>query len=111
MPAAPKAPAATPAVPKAPNAPAVAAPAGAAADEEQIRKAVIAFVEQYNAHKPDARMVVRNGTEVNGRDAIKASFEEAFAASPKGMVSVVVESLRFLTPDVADFQVMSWHAA
>lgn len=96
--------------------PAVAAPAPAPAvpannaDEEQIRKAVTSFVEQYNAHKadavaalfhPDARVVYRDGTEVNGREAIKASFEEAFKASPKALVSVVVEGIRFLTPDVA----------
>jgi uncharacterized protein (TIGR02246 family) len=81
-----------------------------AADEEQIRKAVVAFVEQYNAHKaadvaalfaPDARMVFADGTEVNGRDEIKQSFEEAFDSNPKIAVSVVVDSIRFLTPEVA----------
>jgi len=80
------------------------------ADEEQIRKGVVAFVEQYNAHKadavaalfaPDARMTFRDGTEVNGRNEIKQSFEDAFKASPKGSISVVVDSIRFLTPDVA----------
>jgi uncharacterized protein (TIGR02246 family) len=79
-------------------------------DEQQIRQAVVAFVEQYNAHQadalaamfaPDARMVFRDGTEVNGRDEIKQSFESAFSTSPKGAMSVVVESIRFLTPDVA----------
>ena len=80
------------------------------ADELAIRKAVAAFVEQYNAHNsealaalfaPDARMIFRDGTEVNGREQIKQAFDQAFADSPKGAVSVVVESLRFLTPDVA----------
>jgi uncharacterized protein (TIGR02246 family) len=80
------------------------------ADEQQIRQAVVAFVELYNAHKaadvaalfaPDARMVYADGTEVNGRDEIKLSFEEAFQSSPKIAVSVVVDSIRFLTPDVA----------
>jgi uncharacterized protein (TIGR02246 family) len=79
-------------------------------DEQQIRRAVVAFVEQYNAHKPDelaglfapdARMVYADGTEVNGREEIKQSFEEAFDASPKSAISVVVDSIRFLTPDVA----------
>jgi conserved hypothetical protein len=79
-------------------------------DEQIIRKAVVAFVEQYNAHSadgvtalfaPDARMIFRDGTEVNGRDEIKQSFEEAFKDSPKTAVSVVVDSIRFLTPDVA----------
>src|SRR5512134_1709887 len=62
------------------------------ADEQQIRQGVVAFVEQYNAHKadavaalfaPDARMVFRDGTEVNGREEIKQSFEEAFKDNPK----------------------------
>jgi uncharacterized protein (TIGR02246 family) len=83
---------------------------GPSPDEQQIRQAVVAFVEQFNAHKPDAlaalfapdaRMVLRDGTEINGRDAIKQSFEAAFGESPKSAVSVVVDSLKFLTPDVA----------
>ena len=80
------------------------------ADEQQIRKAVVSFVELYNAHKPDdvaalfasdARMVFADGTEVNGRDEIKQSIAEAFESSPKIAVSVVVDSIRFLTPEVA----------
>jgi uncharacterized protein (TIGR02246 family) len=79
-------------------------------DEQAIRKAVAAFVEQYNAHNADgvaalfaadARMIFRDGTEVNGREEIKQAFTQAFETSPNGAVSVVVESLRFLTPDVA----------
>jgi uncharacterized protein (TIGR02246 family) len=82
----------------------------ASADEQQIRDAAIAFVEQYNAHKarelaalfmPDARMAYADGTEINGREEIQQSFEEAFKDSPKVAVSVVVDSIRFLTPDVA----------
>jgi uncharacterized protein (TIGR02246 family) len=87
-----------------------AAQPGASADEQQIRQGVVAFVEQYNAHNADAvtalfasdaRMVFADGTEVNGRDEIKQSFEVAFAESPKCAVSVVVDLIRFLTPDVA----------
>jgi uncharacterized protein (TIGR02246 family) len=79
-------------------------------DEQILRDAVVAFVKQYNAHKPDelaalfapdSRMVFRDGTEVNGRDEIKASFEEAFLDSPKAAISIDVDSIRFLTPDVA----------
>src|SRR6185369_8373341 len=79
-------------------------------DEQQIRKAVVAFVELYNAHKAaevaaffalDARMVYRDGSEDNGREEIQKSFEEAFQANPKIAISVVVDSIRFLTPDVA----------
>jgi uncharacterized protein (TIGR02246 family) len=87
-----------------------AATTAAAADEQKIKQGITAFVEQFNAHKadgvtalfaPDARMIFRDGTEVNGREEIKKSFEEAFAAGPKSSVSVVVDSIRFLTPDVA----------
>jgi uncharacterized protein (TIGR02246 family) len=79
-------------------------------DEEVLRESVEAFVKSYNDHKadevtalfaPDSRMVFRDGSEVNGRDEIKDSFEEAFKASPKSAISVVVDSIRFLTPDVA----------
>lgn len=80
------------------------------ADERQIRQGVVDFVEQYNAHKADAvvalfatdaRMVFRDGTEVNGREEIQQSFEGAFRDYPKSAMSVVVDSIRFLTPDVA----------
>jgi uncharacterized protein (TIGR02246 family) len=79
-------------------------------DEQAIRQAVVAFVESYNGHKVDelaalfavdARMTFRDGAEVNGTDEIKQTFEQAFAATPKGAISVDVESIRFLTPDVA----------
>jgi len=80
------------------------------ADEQVLRNSVEAFVKLYNEHKagdvaalfaPDARMVYRDGSEVNGREEIKESFDEAFQASPKSAVSVVVDSIRFLTPEVA----------
>ena len=80
------------------------------ADEQQIRQGVIAFVKEYNAHKADAvaalfaadaRMVFADGTEVNGRDQIKQSFEERVRRNPKVACSVVVDGIRFLTPDVA----------
>src|SRR5262245_33472819 len=86
------------------------APSSVSADEQQRRQGVVAFVEQCNAHKadavtalfaPDARMVFADGTEVNGREEIKRSFEEAFKENPKCAVSVVVDLIRFLTPDVA----------
>ena len=86
------------------------ADAGLSPDEKQIHQAVVEFVERYNAHKatevaalfaPDARVVFRDGTEVNGREEITQSFEDAFRDSPKAALSVVVDSIRFLTPDVA----------
>lgn len=83
---------------------------GPTTDEKLIENSVAAFVQQYNSHKaegvaalfaPDARMTYRDGTEVNGREEIKESMAEAFAASPKIAMSVVVDSIRLLTPDVA----------
>jgi uncharacterized protein (TIGR02246 family) len=80
------------------------------ADEQQIRQSVVAFVKHYNAHKvdelaalfaPDARMVFRDGSEVNGTDEIKQSFADAFAQSPKSAISVAVDSIKLLTPGVA----------
>jgi uncharacterized protein (TIGR02246 family) len=79
-------------------------------DEQLIRKSVVGFVEQYNAHQPaeiaalfatDARMVFAEGDEVNCRDEIRQAFEEEFEARPKAAISVVVDSIRLLTPDVA----------
>jgi uncharacterized protein (TIGR02246 family) len=79
-------------------------------DDQLLRQAVVAFVDRYNAHNadglvalfaPDARMVLRDGTELNGHEELKQSFLAAFEASPKGALSVVVDSIRFLTPDVA----------
>lgn len=79
-------------------------------DEVQIRKSVIAFVEQYNAHDADklaglfatdARMVFQDGTEVNGTAQIEQAFADEFAERSQAAVSVDVDSIRFLTPDVA----------
>jgi uncharacterized protein (TIGR02246 family) len=80
------------------------------ADEETLRQSVVKFVELYNAHNAkdiaalfaaDARVVFRDGTEVNGRDEIAKSFQTAFDDTPKCAISIVVESIRFLTADVA----------
>jgi len=83
---------------------------GISPDEQQIRQGVVAFVKEYNAHNADAvaalfasdaRMVFADGSEVNGRDEIKQAFASEFADSPKVSCSVVVDGIRFLTPDVA----------
>lgn len=79
-------------------------------EEQKLRLSVKMFVELYNAHKAkevadlyaaDARLVLRDGTEINGRDEIAKSLTAAFAEMPKSAVSVSVDSFRFLTPDVA----------
>jgi uncharacterized protein (TIGR02246 family) len=79
-------------------------------DEQQIRQGVINFVEFYNARKideliglfaADARFVARDGSETNGQEEIRQAFEETFSSSPQGKISVSVDSIRFLTPEVA----------
>lgn len=84
--------------------------AGLSPDERQIHQAVMAFVEHYKHHDADklaalfaqdARMEFRDGTEVRGRDALKQSFVDAFQENPKAAISVVLDSIRLLTPDVA----------
>jgi uncharacterized protein (TIGR02246 family) len=96
--------------PKPSNGQSSTAARAAKSDEQVLRDAVVSFVNKYDAHKADevaalfaadARMVFADGTEVNGRDEIKESFEEAFKASPKAAISVEVDSIKFLTPDVA----------
>ena len=50
----------------------------------------------------DARMVFADGTEVNGRDQIKQSFEAAFRRQPQGRGAASWSmAIRFLTPEVA----------
>jgi uncharacterized protein (TIGR02246 family) len=79
-------------------------------DEQQIRQSVVKYVELYNAHQSaalaelyaaDARMVFRDGTEINGREEIAKAIDANFTEFPKSALSVVVDSIRFLTPEVA----------
>ncbi len=86
------------------------ATAGPAADEQQLRQAVVDFVKLYNEHKAaevaalfaqDGRMVFKDGSQVDGRAEIQQSFEDSFRDSPDVKISVVVDSIRLLTPDVA----------
>lgn len=102
---------AQPTTPPTTNPPAKKAePATVSPDEQQLQQSVKTFVELYNAHKSkelaelyaaDARMVYRDGTEINGREEIAKSLAAAFAEMPKSAISVSVDSIRFLTPDVA----------
>jgi uncharacterized protein (TIGR02246 family) len=80
------------------------------ADEQQIREAIVKFVEAYNAHEPDAllplfyedaRYVTRDGTELRGRDELRQTFVEAAEENPKAMISVAVDEIRFVSSDVA----------
>jgi uncharacterized protein (TIGR02246 family) len=79
-------------------------------DEQQVRKSVVDFVELYNAHKADelaalfsddASMVYRDGSEDHGREEIRQSFAASFEENPKAAISVVVDAIRILSPEVA----------
>jgi uncharacterized protein (TIGR02246 family) len=79
-------------------------------DEEAVRQAAIRFVEAYNAHDakavselfgPNARMEDEGGELIEGRPAIEAAYADEFETSPKASIGLTVDSLRFITPDVA----------
>lgn len=90
---------------------AVGQDAGAAtADEPAVRQAAIRFVEAYNAHDAkalaelfgaNARMEDENGEVIEGREAIQQAYMDDFEASPKSSISLAVDSLTFITPEVA----------
>jgi uncharacterized protein (TIGR02246 family) len=91
--------------------PAQDAPAAdTSADEEAVRQAAIRFVEAYNAHDakavselfgPKARMEDEVGELIEGREAIEQSYADEFEDSPKASISLTVDSLTFITPEVA----------
>ena len=79
-------------------------------DQTTIEKAAIAFVEAYNQQDvagiaslfaEDAELIERDGTTFVGREEIGSAFAEVFELSPQGKISLSVESIRFVTPDVA----------
>ncbi len=79
-------------------------------DEAAIHHAAVEFVDAYNAKDaaaitalfgPKARLETSDGQLTEGADKIKAGFEEVFSEEPKAMISLAMESLLFLTPDVA----------
>jgi len=95
-----------------------AKPAATEKDRQQIEKAASSFVESFNKHDvkaltqlftEDAEVVERGGERFVGRDEIGAAFAEAFQQSPKSKISLTVDSLRFVTPDVAvEEGIMTW---
>jgi uncharacterized protein (TIGR02246 family) len=79
-------------------------------DEKSLQDAAVKFVEAYNKHDAaavaalfhtESRMEQADGTVFEGPDEIAAAFEVAFAEEPKAAISLNMESLKFLTPDVA----------
>lgn len=83
---------------------------GPSRDEQEIRQSIVAFVEAFKAKKldamtalfaVDARYVTKDGDEFNGREALREFFAAGFAESPTAQISLVIDSIRFLTNDVA----------
>jgi uncharacterized protein (TIGR02246 family) len=81
-----------------------------ASDETAIRANVAAFVRAYNAGDAgavaglflkDGQIMDKEGNTAEGREAIKKTFAEIFAAAPQKRLEVTVESIRFLGPDLA----------
>lgn len=81
-----------------------------AGDEAAIRAADEAFVKGYNAadgkglaalFTDDADVVEADGSRYRGRDLVEKAFAETFAENKGATIALEVESIRFLSPDVA----------
>jgi uncharacterized protein (TIGR02246 family) len=79
-------------------------------DEAAIQQAAVDFVDAYNSKNaaamaalfsPQARVENADGDVVEGSDRIKAGFEEVFKNEPEAQISLTMDSLTFLTKDVA----------
>jgi uncharacterized protein (TIGR02246 family) len=80
------------------------------ADEAAIQQSAVDFVDAYNAQNadamialfnPKARVETADGEVIEGVDKIKAGFEQVFKDEPDGLISLRMDSLIFITPDVA----------
>jgi uncharacterized protein (TIGR02246 family) len=78
--------------------------------EQEIQAATAAFVSDYNAgdvkaivalFTDDAECADEDGAVAAGKQAIADSFAQSLAANPGGKMEVRVDSVRFLSPDVA----------
>lgn len=80
-----------------------------AAARDQIELAAVQFVELYNRHDPavadlftdDAEVVSTDAEPLSSRLAIREALAREFAARPQQQLSLAMESLRFVTGDVA----------
>ena len=80
------------------------------ADEAAIQQSAVDFVDAYNAKNadaiialfnPKARVETEDGEVIEGVDKIKTGFEQVFKDEPEGLISLRMDSLIFITPDVA----------
>ena len=81
-----------------------------AVEQTQIETAAVQFVEAYNKHDAkalatlfadDAEMIERDGGRFTSREEIESAFSEAFQQNPEAKISLDVDSIRFVTPNVA----------
>ena len=79
-------------------------------EQTQIEAAAVQFVEAYNKQDAkalaalfanDAELVERDGGRFVGREEIEMAFSEVFQQNPEAMISLEVESIRFVAPTVA----------
>lgn len=82
----------------------------ASADAAAIHQAALDFAQAYNRHDAkaiarlftaDAEFVERDGTTLAGRPAIEAALADTFAQNPNAGISIAIDSIRLLTPQVA----------
>ena len=90
--------------------PGAEAEAEVSADQQQIESAAVKFLEAFHAHDaealaalfgPEARMEDASGNVIEGREAIQEAYEAEFASNPYAALSVSMDSIQFITPDVA----------
>src|SRR4051794_41866470 len=96
-----------------PPTPAAPRPAPVAAGEQPVRDRLAAYAKAYNAHNAaglvesfadDAALVDLDGSAVQGKEAIGAKFAAGFAESSSYSLEPTIDSIRFLTPDVAQVE-------
>jgi uncharacterized protein (TIGR02246 family) len=79
-------------------------------DQQEIEAAAVKFLEAWHARDaealaalfgPDARMEDVDGEVLEGRDAIQEAYAAEFEANPDAALSISLDSIRLITPDVA----------
>lgn len=85
-------------------------PAAASDDEAAIRSGAEAYEKAYDAgdakalaamFTADAEVTEATGRTLKGRDAIEAEYAAIFARQPGAKIEVSIDSIKFLSPDVA----------
>ncbi|HEY0980761.1 MULTISPECIES: SgcJ/EcaC family oxidoreductase [unclassified Schlesneria] len=91
-----------------------------AAADAAIKERVEGFVKAYNSHNSDAlsgyftddaTLIDVEGAVIRGKTSIAAQFAEGFAQSSTYKLDSQIESIRYITPDVAQIEGSSSHTA